>query len=282
MGVASLTEGWVSGNPQIGYDEIGSGPPLIFLHGIGGNRTNWIDQQLSMADICTTISWDARGYGKSEDHDGALNFSDFSGDLVRLLTSCDINKAHFVGLSMGARILMDFFSIAPDRVATLTLCDCFYSFQGALSPKKQAEFIALRQEPLKQGKSLEDIAPDLINSLVGPNCSEDVKVKLYKSIADLHVESYLKTIAASMTFDVSSRLAEFDVPVQLIYGEHDKLTPPSIGNDMMNQMPRARMQIIEEAGHLSNMEQPDAFNNTLRLFINEHLTLASFKNNQSV
>ena len=277
MHLTSLTQGWVSGIPKIGYDEIGQGPPLIFLHGIGGNRTNWINQQLAMADICTTISWDARGYGRSEDYDGPLEFSDFSNDLIRLLNSRKIDKAHFVGLSMGARILMDFFSIARDRVATLTLCDCFYSFKAALTPEKQAEFIALRQKPLKQGKSLEDIAPDLINSLVGPNCNEDVKIKLHQSVSDLHIESYLKTIAASMSFDVSNRLIDFDVPVQLVYGEYDKLTPPSIGKDMMQQMPHAEMKVIEDAGHLSNMEQPDSFNNILRLFLNEYLTLASFE-----
>ena len=277
MSPLKLTEKQVGGNPRISFNETGNGPPLVFLDGIGGNRTNWYEQQSAMADLCTTIAWDARGYGRSEDYEGPLNFRLFGEDLVRLLDSREIERAHLVGLSMGARILMDFFSFASNRVATLTLCDCFYSFGAALSSAKQAEFIALRQEPLLQGKKLAEIAPNLIQSLVGPNCSEEVKNKLFESITMLHVDSYLKTIAASTAFDVMNHLSDICVPVQLIFGEHDRLTPPSIGEKMMAEIPNARMDVIKDAGHLCNMEQPTAFNTILRKFLNSNLSLASFK-----
>ena len=273
----SMTEHWVDGTPRIGFSQLGDGPPVIFLHGIGGNRSSWTDQQLAISDISTTISWDARGYGQSDDYDGPLNFSDFGNDLARLLDAHKIGKAHFVGLSMGARILMDFFPRFRDRVATLTLCDCFFSYAIALSPEKQKEFVELRQKPLKEGKSPTDLAPMLIDSLVGPNCTETAKNKLYQSLVEIHVDSYLKTIAATITYDASGSLTDFDVPVQLIFGEHDKLTPPSIGETMMAKIPNARMAVIEDAGHLSNMEQPDAFNKIMRAFLQEHLDLAFFK-----
>tara|TARA_B100000315_G_scaffold249276_2_gene280258 strand:+ start:5952 stop:6767 length:816 start_codon:yes stop_codon:yes gene_type:complete len=271
-----MTQHWVDGEPRIGFDEIGDGPPAIFLHGIGGNRTTWESQQLAVADMCTAISWDARGYGKSDDYNGPLNFSDFGDDLARLLDARGINQAHFIGLSMGARILMDFFPRYRERVATLTLCDCFFSYATALSPEKQQEFIDLRQKPLREGKSPADLAPTLIDSLVGPNCSEHARDQLYQSLVDIHVESYLKTIAATITYDASGSLADFDLPVQLIFGEHDKLTPPSIGETMLEKMPSAKMAVIEDAGHLSNLEQPDAFNEILRAFLAEHLEAASF------
>ncbi len=276
-GIQEITQHWVNGSPAIGYDEAGEGPPVVFLHGIGGNRSSWTDQQVAVADMCTTIAWDARGYGASDDYEGPLNFSDFSRDLARLLDARDIAKAHLVGLSMGARILMDFFPRYNERVATLTLCDCFFSYETALSPEKQKEFIELRQNPLKEGKSPADLAPVLIKSLVGPNCSQQAKDKLYHSLVEIHVESYLKTIEATVTYDASGSLADFDVPVQLIFGEHDKLTPPSIGDTMMEKIPNARMAVIEDAGHLSNLEQPDAFNRILREFLIEHLELASFR-----
>ena len=111
MSKMEMTEHWVDGEPIIGFDEIGEGPPAIFLHGIGGNRTTWASQQLAITDMCTAISWDARGYGKSDDYDGPLNFSDFGDDLVRLLDARGIDYAHFIGLSMGGRILMDFFHV---------------------------------------------------------------------------------------------------------------------------------------------------------------------------
>ena len=106
MNALTLTAKRVDGNPRISFDEAGSGPPLVFLHGIGGNSTNWREQQSAMADLCTTISWDARGYGRSEDYEGPLEFRLFGEDLARLLDARGIEKAHLVGLSMGARILL--------------------------------------------------------------------------------------------------------------------------------------------------------------------------------
>ena len=271
-----FTSQLVDGIPRLHFQEIGSGPPVIFLHGIGGNRTNWTAQQLAMSDICTAISWDARGYGKSDDYDGPLNFHDFSQDLTRLLNFREINKAHFVGLSMGARILMDFYPQNKERVATLTLCDCFFSYKKALSPEKQREFIDLRQKPLREGKSPADLAPTLIKSLVGPNCSDEAQDKLYQSLVDIHVDSYLKTIEASITFSAEGNLSNFSVPVQLIFGEHDKLTPPSIGEMMLSQFPNAHLNIVSDSGHLSNIEQPEVFNKIIRNFIMQHHDIACF------
>ena len=271
---------FVEGNPRISYKELGNGPPVIFLHGIGGNHSNWYDQQSYISDMFTTIAWDARGYGDSEDYKGPLKFSDFGEDLIRLLDSKNIDKAHFVGLSMGARILMDFFPKYKNRVATLVLCDCFFDYK-VLSKDKQKEFINLRQKPLKNGKTLKEIAPKLIDSLVGPDCTKEARNKLYKSFLKIRIQSYLKTIAETVTYNASSNLSKFDVPTQLIYGEYDKLTPVSIGKMAQKQILNSSLNIIQNAGHLSNIEQPKAFNKIIKNFLSKHRNLAKFKMDKS-
>ena len=275
MSFSKFKQCFVEGSPQINYREIGSGPPVIFLHGIGGNNTNWVDQQRFISDIFTAIAWDARGYGYSEDYEGPLNFGDFGEDLVRLLDSKKIDKAHFIGLSMGARILMDFFPKYKNRVATLVLCDCFFDYK-VLSKEKQKEFIDLRQKPLKSGKTLEEIAPKLIDSLVGPYCSKDAKEKLYQSFLKIHIDSYLKTITESITYDAGSNLSEFDVPTQLIYGEYDQLTPVTIGQIAQKRIKNSSLKIIKNAGHLTNIEQPEIFNKTIKSFLIKYKNLATF------
>ena len=80
-----LKQFYIDGIPRINCLKTGEGPPIIFLHGIGGNSSNWIEQQVYFSELFTTFSWDARGYGKSDDYKGALKFSDFSHDLLRLL-----------------------------------------------------------------------------------------------------------------------------------------------------------------------------------------------------
>ena len=276
MTLNDIKQGFVLGKPLINFKEIGNGPPVIFLHGIGGNSDNWISQLNAISKNFTSIAWDARGYGESDDYEGPLNFEDFSNDLVRLMDFKNIDKAHLVGLSMGARILMDFFPKYKDRVASLVLCDCFFDYK-VLSKDKQKEFIDLRQKPLKEGKTLDDIAPALIKSLVGPGCSDEAKNNIKNSFLKIHINSYLKTIAESITYDASNNLSKFDVPTHLVYGEYDKLTPVNIGLIAKEKIKNSSMSIIKNAGHLSNIEQPGCFNNILIKFLSKHKDRANFK-----
>jgi 3-oxoadipate enol-lactonase len=267
----------VPGTPSLAYDRFGDGDPVVFLHGIGGNRFQWRDQLLALEKQYTAIAWDARGYGASDDYDGELIFSDFSADLLRLLDHLNIEKAHLVGLSMGARILLDFTPQNLNRIATLTLCDFFYGFDESLTDEKRDEFVALRQKPLLEGQTLSDLAPDLVSSLLAPNPSKAVRERLIASIEALHVESYLKTLAATLRYNKGANLSALNLPVQMIYGAQDRLTPPSIGEDALTKLPNARLDVIPGSGHLSNMEAPDAFTEVLKNFLNDHQSSASWK-----
>ena len=267
---------YIDGKPRLAFDVAGAGPPVIFLHGIGGRRQNWHSQIKALQKDFTCIAWDARGYGESDDYAGPLDFRYFADDLARLIDNLSIERAHLVGLSMGARILLDFHSRYHDYVATLTLCDCFYGFKAALSPEKQAEFIELRERPLREGKTFADLAPKLIESLVSPSCPESIREELLTSILALRKESYLKTLRASTTFDRGSELANITQPVQLIYGEQDRLTPPTIGKEMNELIAESELAVLEGAGHLSNLENPTAFNATLRQFLHLHAEQAAF------
>lgn len=267
----------VDGPPTLACEVSGQGPPVVFLHGIGGGRRNWRRQTEALDPWFTSYAWDARGYGDSADHPGPLVFSDFGDDLARLLDHFDIERAHLVGLSMGARILMEFGPRHIDRVATLTLCDCFYGFANALSPEKQAEYIELREQPLREGKTFADLAPRLIESLVSPNASEAVREELRESILALRVDSYLKTLRASVTFDQADELASLAVPTKLIFGRQDQLTPLGIGQEMLEFLPDATLAVVEGAGHLSNLEQPERFTNVLETFLLDHRDRAMFR-----
>jgi 3-oxoadipate enol-lactonase len=257
------------GPPAIAYVRCGQGAPLMFLHGIGGNHSSWTAQLMRFQDDYQCFAWDARGYGESEDYPEALEFEFFADDLNRLMDHDNIERAHLAGLSMGARILLDFVARYPHRVASLILCDCFYAFDQSLSPAKQAEFIALRQRPLLEGKTLAELAPTLINSLVSPHCSAAVRDQLRVSIEALHVESYLKTLAASINYNRAAALDSIQVPVQLIFGADDRLTPASIGRDMQTKIANSRLAVIPHAGHLSNMEQAEQFNQVVADFLND-------------
>jgi 3-oxoadipate enol-lactonase len=260
--------------PMICVDHAGQGELLVFMHGIGGNRTNWRDQLPVFAGHFHAVAWDARGYGGSDDYDGLLDFSDFARDLARVLDHFGAARAHLAGLSMGGRIAMDFAEKYPDRLLTLTLIDTHPGFAN-LSEEKKVEFIRLRKEPLVNGKEPKDIAVPVARPLLGPNASPAAFQRLVDSMAALHKESYIKSIEATVRTEPQQRLHEIAVPTHVMVGAEDRLTPPSIARDLVAQIPGARLTIIEDAGHLVNIEQPDAFNDAALTFLLEHRALAA-------
>ena len=261
--------GFIPGAPKIAIDHMGSGPLVLFMHGIGGNRTNWHDQLPVFAGKFHAASWDARGYGASDDYSGPLDFGDFSRDLVRVLDHLKVARAHLVGLSMGGLIAFDFHASYPDRVATLTICDSMPGMTG-LSQEGRREFIRLRQEPLLSGKEPRDIAPVVAKTLVGKSAKPGSFERLVASMSALHQESYLKAIAATANYARRLELENIRVPAHIVVGDEDALTPPALSRSMAARIPGARLTIIKGAGHLSNIEQPEAFNDATLKFLLEH------------
>ena len=259
----------VAGAPRIAIDHLGSGPLVLFMHGIGGNRTNWHDQLPVFGEKFHAASWDARGYGASDDYEGPLDFADFSRDVIRVLNHFKSARAHLVGLSMGGLIAFDFHARYPERVATLTICDSMPGMTG-LSEEGRREFIRIRQEPLLNGKEPCDIAPIVAKTLVGKSAEPGSFERLVASMSALHKDSYLKTIVATTNYARHLELEQIRVPTHIVVGDEDTLTPPSLSRSMASRIPGARLTVINGAGHLSNIEQPEAFNAAVLSFLLEH------------
>ena len=223
----------VEGAPRIAMDVMGEGPLLVLLHGIGGNRSNWQFQLPAFAEDFTVAAWDARGYGLSDDYDGDLDFSDFSRDLARVLDHFGAAKAHLCGLSMGGRVAQDFFALYPERVATLVLCDTFAGDDTSdpRSGRSQTieEFVQSRIQPFLDGADPAELARERGGRLMAPSASDETRQLAINSSAQLHVESYIKTVRASAAFSRVDNLVNIDVPTLLLFGDVDPLTPPSVG-----------------------------------------------------
>lgn len=264
--------GWtttrIGPSPHIAVDHMGTGDLVVFLHGIGGNKRNWHPNLAVFAQHWHAVAWDARGYGESDDYDGPLDFVDYSRDLARVLDFFGAAKAHIVGLSMGGRIALDFTALYPQRLLTLTLCDTHRGF-AHFSAEKKREFIALRREPLEKGGTPKDIAVPVAKSLVSPKAVPEAFGQLVDSLSLLHKESYLKCIEASVMAANHGRLEDIGVRVHVIVGADDTLTTPDMCRELAAAIPGARLTVIPDAGHLSNIEQPAAFNAAAIGFIRE-------------
>ncbi len=264
-----------TGGPvAIAYDIAGSGPLVVFLHGIGGNRTNWEEQLAAFSDRFCAVAWDARGYGASDDPPHPLQFSDYAADLLRLLDHLRAERAHLVGLSMGGMIIQDFYGRHAERVATLTLVDTSAGFAGVPAAVRQ-DFLARRLEPLERGLRPADIAPGLVPLLVATDAPVAVRERLRASLAALRSEPYTQALRAITTTDFRAGLSRVTVPTLVIVGDEDTVTPPATAEFLATHIAGATLVRIPGAGHLTNIEQPQAFNAALAAFLDRHAQRAS-------
>ena len=250
----------VPGSPRIAVASAGRGPLVLFLHGIGGNRNHWQHQLAFFSQHgFTAAAWDARGYGDSDDYEGTLQFEDFTSDLARVLDHLGREKADLVGLSMGGRIARNFALAHPERVRTLTLANTSPGFD-ALSPEEVLRFVEEREH-----RSAESAA-----RLLGSRARPGAHAALLASFHALRNDSYRKTLEASVAQDRASPLEKLAVPTLVITGDEDRVYPPELAERMARRIPGSKLVVLEECGHLSNLEQPERFNDVLLDFLKKH------------
>lgn len=260
---------FVGPSPRIALSVAGQGPLVVFLHGIGGNRSHWEDQLAVFGREFSACAWDARGYGDSDDYDGPLDFAAFSADLLRVLDFFHAERAHLVGLSMGGRIARDFYFRHPERVATLALCNTTPGYD-ALTPDQVEAFVRARAGPLLAGAAPRDIAPELAQRVLGRSASPRAYQRLIASLAALRKDSYLKTLQASVRQDRGAPIERISVPTLVVTSDEDTVYPPAHAAAMARRIPGARVVVISAAGHISNVEQPEAFNAAVLAFLRQH------------
>jgi 3-oxoadipate enol-lactonase len=249
----------VPGTPRLACDLVGHGPFVLFMHGIGGNRTNWRANLPAFAPHFACAAWDARGYGASDDYEGELAFDDFVTDVLRVLDHFGVGRAHLVGLSMGGRIAMRTALLHPQRVATLTLLDTHEGFE-AFTPEQRRDFVESRRAPLLAGKEPADIAEPVARSLVSPNAKPEHLQQLIDSITALHKLSYVKSLQATVAQVNLGDIAQIRAPAHFVVGGEDRLTPVAMHHEMAAKLGGAPVTVLPGAGHLSNIEDAAGFN----------------------
>jgi 3-oxoadipate enol-lactonase len=246
----------VGPSPRIVLSVAGRGDTVLFLHGIGGNRHSWDGQVEFFSRHFRAASWDARGYGDSEDYEGPLQFSSFTSDVLRVVDHLKAGKIHLVGLSMGGRIARNFALAHPERLKSLVLANTSPGF-GALSPAEVSGFVESRRklDPSAQAKRL-----------LGPNAPQAAYEKLVAALSAVHRESYLKTVEASVAQDLAAPVEKIRVPTLVIAGRHDPLYPADVTHGLASRIPGARLVELD-CGHVSNLEVPDRFNAVVLEFL---------------
>ena len=243
----------------LAYDDQGEGLPIIFLHAFPLNRTMWAEQESRFSSQFRVITVDLRGHGESDAPLWQYTLDQAAADVIGLLDHLSIRQAVFVGLSMGGYILFAFYQKYAERVKGLVLSDT--RAQADTDEGKQARF-EMAQIAYKQGAIA--IADIMIPKLLSP-ATIQTRPELVQRVRTMIEGNQVSGIAGDLMAmaerpDSVTLLKQITCPTQIIVGELDLPTPPADAKLMADRIPNARMAILPGAAHLSNLEQPDLFN----------------------
>ncbi|MGI9510013.1 MAG: alpha/beta fold hydrolase [Geminicoccaceae bacterium] len=252
---------------QIAGDE---GMPLVFLHGIGGDAESWRPQLDVFADKYRAIAWDMPGYGDSAPLI-EMTIPALVGAVSVLLDRLSVNRVHLVGHSLGAMVAQAFALAHPERLRSLTLAATSAAFGKRASGEPDTawrdHFIEQRLGPLDRGASMAELAPKLVQGLVGDDPDPKGLEQAILSMAAVPEAGYRAAIRCLADFDQEAALAEIRTPTLLIAGEKDPVAPPKVMQRMADAMPDARLVTVADSGHLVHLERPDDFNQALAEFL---------------
>jgi len=255
-------------NQTVSYIEEGSGdaPTIIFIHGFPLNKAMWNKQVGALKENYHVIAYDIRGHGDSDAGDDDFSMELFVVDLLSLMDALKIDKTILCGLSMGGYIALYAIENYPERFNAIILCDT--NCTDDVPEAKENRMKAI--ESIKE-KGLEQYAEEGLKKLFAPisfsNLKEEIAL-VREMIIKTSKESLYKTLhALAERKETCTKLPEIKVPVLIMVGKEDEITPPEVALSMHEKIKGSIIHIVEHAGHLSNMENSGEFNNQLIRFL---------------
>lgn len=249
------------------FEELGSGATtVLMLHGIGGGRQAFARQIPALAAAgFHAVAWDMPGYGHSAIVD-PYDFATLACECIELIDVLDPERLVLVGHSMGGMVAQEVAARAPERIDALVLAGTSAAF-GKADGDWQRRFVDERTAPLDAGRSMKELATQLVAGMVSPDSSDAARAEAVDVMALVPPRSYRLALQALMGFDRRANLAALAMPVLLIAGSDDRNAPPAVMQGMAERIPLANYRCLERCGHLMAFEQPDAFNEALLTFV---------------
>ena len=239
----------------------GDATPILFLHGVGSDKSVWQPQLEHYGSTRPAHAFDYPGYGESELVANASR-DDFASAILAAMDALDIDAAHICGLSLGGVIAIAMHALAPQRCASLILADTF-----AIHPDGQA--IYDRSVAASEDIGMRALAEGRVDALIDADCSDEVRSEVIETMSRIDPKAYVIGAEAVWLADQRDRAARIDVPTLIPVGAEDRITPPALSEGLSGLVPGSRIVVIPKAGHLSNLEQPVAFNAAVDSFLAE-------------
>lgn len=248
---------------RIGMSSSGGGKstPILFLHGVGSDKSVWRAQLDHFAATRPAYAFDYPGYCDSNPIASA-DRDTFAAAILAAMDSLAIARAHICGLSLGGVVAIAMGAIAPQRCASLVLADSF-----AAHPDGQA--IHDRSVEASHSLGMRALAEARAGALLGSEATAAMHAEVVETMSQIDPVAYRQGAAAVWLSDQRERAAAMRIPTLVLVGEEDKITPPALSAELATLIPGAQLETIPRAGHLANLEQPETFNLKVARFLSK-------------
>jgi pimeloyl-ACP methyl ester carboxylesterase len=252
---------------QIAYERAGSGPALVLLHGyVGDGPTTWRRQLDGLSDEFTVIAWDAPGAGRSTDPPEWFGLDDYADCLAGFLEKLGLDTARVAGLSFGGILALALQRRHSAMSAALILASAYAGWEGSLPPE-------VAEQRLRQALALADGTPQafvvaLLPTMFSKPMPRETVDDFRASMQAFHPRGF-RAMARASAEDVRDVLRHIHVPTLLLYGDRDVRAPLTVAEALQAAISGSSLVVLQDAGHLCNIEAPDEFNVAVRDFLHD-------------
>jgi len=253
---------------ELCYQTAGAGTPIILIHGHPFDHSMWDPQIVAFSMDYKVIAPDLRGYGKSNLPDPAsTRFEDYATDVIQLADYLGVDTFHLGGLSMGGQIIMEIYRQAPSRVKSLILADTFASLDTPQARQARDEGAKRLEKEGMKGYADESIYKMLKSDHVAsmPDVSGHV-LKMMKATSPVAAATAMRARSGRIDY-LNEVLPNINIPVLIVVGRQDEFTPVAKAEEMRQKLQNSRLVVIEDAGHMPNLEHPGEFNQIVLDFL---------------
>lgn len=252
---------------EVAYDDAGSGPAVVLIHGFPLGRRMWQPQVAALAAAgYRVIAPDLRGFGESAPGTAPWSMECFADDIIALLDRLGIIRAVFVGMSMGGYVLLNLLERHPSRVAAAAF---LFTRAGGDDEAGRARRTQLA-EAVEAGHP-ETVTGAFAEILFAPETVQR-RPALVAEVAELMQAASPQGLAGGLRVmrdrkDYRPLLGRFTRPALVLGAEYDRAIPAEEGRQLAAGLPNARFMLITGAGHMANLEQAEAVNSRLLAFL---------------
>ncbi len=260
-----------NGEVELAYEVQGDGPPLLLIQGLGYARWAWLRQVPDLSRDHRLTLFDSRGVGESSKVTELYTVDDMADDVVAVLDAAGEDAAHVFGVSLGGIVAQSLAARYPERVRRLILLGTTHG--GPAAVPVPAETAAIMADPC-EGMTPEQRIRRVMPPAFRPGWTQEHPEEFDDLVAlrAKHVppwESYVAQATAGATADTTSLLPKITAPTLVLHGAADRVVPVENAELLATAIAGARLEIIENGGHLVMIEQADRVNGAIRAFVRE-------------